>query len=396
MGHIEHAKRSLVPLIDRLNKYPIGLVDNEILREMLSILFTETEAYVASKFPLMEATISELSGSTKMSEEELLPLLNTMADKGIIMDMPYGDDVYYLLMPGVIGFIEFTFMKNRTDLPMDKLAKMMTDYFHHDPENGQAKEFFGSKTQLTRSLVYEEHIPVSSEIVSYESARDIIKNAEFGAAGMCYCRHKREHEGKSCKKGVPVEGTCISFNNGARFLARRGFAVEKTTEELLEIINMAHAHNLTHITDNIRNRPTFICNCCGCCCEIMTGIKMGYYDGVGKTSYIAVIDPEKCDYCGECFTACNVRAIARDKNASESRRVSAVDEKVCLGCGACISACSKGAISLIPRRGYIAPPKTKRSMFQSILREKGRMRPFVFHIAKKQITKIFKAGRGKG
>jgi len=390
MGHIEHSKKTLVPLIDRLNKYPIGLVDNEILREILSILFTETEAFVASKFPLMEATISELSRSTKMSNDELLPILNTMADKGIIMDMPYGDDVYYLLMPGVIGFIEFTFMKNRADLPMDRLARLMTEYFNNDPENGQAKEFFGSKTQLTRSLVYEEHIPVSSEIVSYESAREIVKNSEFGAASMCYCRHKREHEGKSCKKGVPVEDTCISFNTGARFLTRRGFAVEKTKEELLEIIDMAHAHNLTHITDNIRNRPTFICNCCGCCCEIMAGVKQGYFDGVAKSSYIAVIDPELCDYCGECFTACNVRAIARDKNAPDSRCVSAVKQQVCLGCGACISACSKGAISLIPRENYVVPPKSKRNMFQSILREKGRMRPYVFHIARKKVKKILK------
>ena len=59
MGHIENAKQHLVPLIDRLNKYPIGLVDNEILREILSLLFTEEEAFVASKFPLMEATLPE-------------------------------------------------------------------------------------------------------------------------------------------------------------------------------------------------------------------------------------------------------------------------------------------------------------------------------------------------
>jgi hypothetical protein len=40
MGHISGAKSNLVPLIDRLNQYPIGLVDNEILRELLSLLFT--------------------------------------------------------------------------------------------------------------------------------------------------------------------------------------------------------------------------------------------------------------------------------------------------------------------------------------------------------------------
>lgn len=392
MGHIANAKSSLVPLIDRLNKYPIGLVDNEILRELLSLLFDEKEAFVGSKFPLEEATLSELCRATKMDSEELLPVLESMADKGLIMDMPYGGKTYYLLMPGVIGFFEFTFMKHRKDIPVEKVARLMTEYFHQDPQNGQAKEFFGTKNQLTRSLVYGEHIPINSEVVSYESAREIIKNSDFGAAGMCYCRHKKEHEGKSCKKGAPVENVCISLGNGAKFLSRRGFAQQKSKEELLAIIDMAHDLHLTHITDNIRNKPTFICNCCSCCCEIMAGVQMGYFDGVAKTGYIATIDPEKCDYCGQCFTACNVKAIGLKKTyggKAKARRVSEIKQEICLGCGACISACEKGAISLIPREDYVLPKKNKRDMFKSILIEKHRLTPFITSRIKKEARKLF-------
>jgi len=388
MGHIADSKTNLIPLIDRLNKYPIGLVDNEILREILSLLFSEKEALVASKFPLHEATLSELSKRTQINNRELLPILESMADKGLVMDMPYNGTTYYLLMPGVIGFFEFTFMKNRTDLPLDKVAKLMTEYFHHEPTNGQFKEFFGSKTQLTRSLVYEEHIPVSSAITSYESAREIILRSDFGAAGMCHCRHKRQHEGKACKKGMPIEGTCISLGNGARFLSRRGFAQQKTKQELLDIIDLAHSRHLTHITDNIRNKPTFICNCCGCCCEILAGVKKGYFDGVGKTHFIATIDADRCDYCGDCFAACNVKAIGLDKTVA-SRRVSAINPEICLGCGACISACDKNAISLIPRYRPPVPPKSKRQMFKSILIEKRRLMPFVVDIVKTKINDLF-------
>lgn len=386
MGHITDSKSYLVPLIDRLNQYPIGLVDNEILRKMLAILFTEEEAYVGSKFPLMEATLDDLIRKTGYDGEKLLPILETMADKGIIMDMPYGDEVYYLLMPGVIGFIEFTFMKNRTDIPMDEVARLMSEYFHWDHEEGQAKEFFGSKTQLTRSLPYEEHIPVTSEIVSYDSAREIIMKTKYGAVSMCYCRHKREHEGKSCKKGAPVKGTCITLGRGSEFLVRRGFAEKKSKAELLEILKMAEDLRLTHTTDNIRNKPTFICNCCGCCCEIMSGVQAGYYKGVNKTPYIAVVDQDECDYCGECFTACNVKAIGLDKAASNSNgRVSMVKSEVCLGCGACIAACEKGALSLIPRGDYQLPPKTKRNMFMKIAYEKGRLGPLLTTRVKKKL-----------
>lgn len=390
MGHIASSKNSLIPLIDRLNKYPIGLVDNEILREILSLLFSETEALVASKFPLHEATLTELSKRTQMSGEELLSVLDSMAEKGLIMDMPYNGTTYYLLMPGVIGFFEFTFMKHRSDLPLEKIAKLMTEYFYQDPANGQRKEFFGSKTQLTRSLVYDEHIPLSSVITPYESAKEIIERSDFGAAGMCYCRHKRQHEGKECNKGMPVEGTCIALGNGARFLSRRGFAKEKTKAELLEIIDLAHSLNLTHITDNIRNKPTFICNCCGCCCEIMAGIKKGYFDGVAKTSFIATVNTDLCDYCGDCFTACNVKAIGLDKTKTfdRSKRVCAVNPKICLGCGACISTCDKNAISLIPRRRPQVPKKTKRDLFKSILIQKGRLTPFIVDIIKTKIKKL--------
>ena len=153
MGHHLGSKNSLVPLIDRLNKYPVGLVDSEKLRKILTLLFDHREAYVASCFPLEEATLCELSKRTKLSGEELLPVLERMADKGLIMDMPYGETTYYLLMPGLIGFFEFTFMKNRTDLPLKKVAQLMQEYMHESPQTGMAREFFGSRTPLTRSLV---------------------------------------------------------------------------------------------------------------------------------------------------------------------------------------------------------------------------------------------------
>ena len=220
MGHHLGAKSSIVPLIDRLNRYPVGLVDSTRLREILALLFDETEAFVASRFPLTEATLAELCRATRMPAAELAPVLERMADKGLIMDLPYGDEVYYLLLPGLIGFFEFTFMKRRTDLPLAEVAQLMNDYLTADPHQGQAREFFGSRTPLTRSLVYEEAIPVSSTVTSYEAAREIVRAAGFGAVGLCYCRHKQEHLGRSCARQAPVEGMCISLGTAARTISR--------------------------------------------------------------------------------------------------------------------------------------------------------------------------------
>lgn len=393
MGHHLGTKDSLVPLVDRLNKYPIGLVDSDKLREILSLLFDEREAFVASRFPLEEATLTELVRATGMEAAELILVLDTMANKGLVMDMPYADTTYYLLMPGLIGFFEFTFMKHRSDLPVERLANLMREYL----EESQAKEFFGSKTQLTRTLAYEEHIPVTSEIATYEQARAIIREAGFGAVGMCYCRHKKEHQGKRCAKGAPMEGICISLGSAAKFLSRRGFAEPKTEAELLAVIDRARDLHLTHVTDNIREKPSFICNCCRCCCELMAGVQMGFQEGIAKTGFTAVIDPERCDYCGTCFSACNVKAIGLPKDrtfATPKERFAEVRQAVCLGCGACISACEKQALRLLPAANRSLPPRLKRDLFVRILREKGRLSPFLISRLKKQLRRAFTLGRG--
>ena len=380
MGHLLSTKSSLVPLIDRLNRYPIGLVDSATLRKILALLFDEREAFVASHFPLGEATLDELAQATGIPAAALAPILEAMANKGLVMDMPYAGTTFYLLMPGLIGFMEFTFMRRRTDLPMAELARLMTEYLHENGRQGQAGEFFGSRTPLTRALVYEDRIPVSSQITPYEDARRIIRDADFCAVTTCYCRHKKEHLGQTCRKGAPVDGICMVLGEGARFLVRRGFAEERDKDAMLQTLDLARSLGLTHITDNVRDRPSFICNCCRCCCELLAGVQMGFADGIAKTPFVAAIDPERCDYCGECLKACNVKCIGLADDARglpRDQRHAAPDTAVCLGCGACLPGCERQAIALVPRTHPTTPPRNKAMLFAHLLWEKGRLMPFV-------------------
>ncbi|MDR3629517.1 MAG: 4Fe-4S binding protein [Desulfocapsaceae bacterium] len=388
MGHHQEGRDGLVPLIDRLNKYPIGLFDNDKLRRILELLFTQEEAFIASRFPLQEATLPELCRQTGIAAERLLPVLEQMADKGLIMDLPYGGVTYYLLMPGLIGFFEFTFMKQRADLPAEELAQLMTEYLCGDPGQGQGKEFFGSKTPLTRSLTYEEHIPVSSVITTYESAREIIRQSDFGAVGMCYCRHKKQHLHEDCRKGAPVEGICISLGTAARFMTRRGFAEERTTDQLLAVIDRARGLHLTHITDNIRHRPSFICNCCSCCCELLGGIRQGFAGGIARAAFTVGVDQGSCIGCGLCAQACNIAALDMQASGSAKKRRLAIRENLCLGCGACIGACPTGSLFLQPAVRPL-PPENKKDLFIKILKEKGRLTPFLVSGIKKKISRIF-------
>lgn len=385
MGHLVSGKSHLVPLIDRLNRYPIGLVDNEKLREILALLFSEEEALIASKFPLSEATSEELAKLTDIDVQALRPKLEQMANKGLVVDTPCGDTTYWMLMPGLIGFFEFTFMKRRTDLPMTEVARLMREYLH-EVRPGQAEEFFGSSTQLTRALAYEDKIPVTSKVTNWEDAREIVRNAGFGAAGLCFCRHQKEHLNETCNKGAPLDNICIALGKGAEFLVRRGFMKEKSIEELLAILDTARSHSLTHVTDNIREQPSFICNCCSCCCELMAGIKAGFPDGVAKTPFLVAVDEAACTLCGKCIKACNTDCVIPVKE----RRTVAIDETVCLGCGACLDACPENALFMVERQSRPKPPRTKGLMFTRILKEKGRLMPMAAAELKKNMKRLVK------
>ncbi len=388
MGHHSNTRDTIVPLIDRLNRYPIGLPDSNQLRQILEILFSEDEAFVASRFPLREASLSELIRATGFEKHALVEVLEKMADKGLVMDLPYNGKIYYLLLPGLIGFFEFTFMKQRQDLPIEELAQLMHEYLFEDPENLMGKEMFASKTPLTRSLPYEEHIPVHSLVTTYESARQIVREAGYGAIGMCYCRHKKEHLNQSCDKNAPTQEICISLGNAARFMVRRGFAQERRVEELLLVLDRARELNLTHITDNIRYKPSFICNCCSCCCELLGGVMRGFPLGVAKAGYTLEIAEQTCLGCGLCSKACNVEALVMSEHeGSSSKKIARVSEEKCLGCGACISVCKTGSLSLTPRVRP-EPPARKRDLFMRILKEKKRLTPFVVEGVKKKAMRV--------
>jgi ferredoxin len=392
MGHHLDGKSNIVPLIDRLNKYPIGLPDTDKLRQILAILFSEDEAYVASRFPLTEATLPELVKATAWEPERLKNQLEAMAEKGLVMDTAYGGKTYYLLMPGLIGFFEFSFMKQRNDLPVAELAQLMHEYLYGDPDQQMGREFFGSKTPLTRTLPYEEHIPVDSQVATYESAREIIKGASYGAIGMCYCRHKKEHLNQSCDKNAPTREICISLGTAAKFMVRRGFAEHRSKEQLLVILAQARDLKLTHITDNIRHKPSFICNCCSCCCELLGGVNQGFPMGIAKTNYTLQINSETCIGCGLCKKACNVTALELldVENGRKKKRMQVLFDN-CLGCGACISSCPTGSLSLIPAQRPQIPEK-KKDLFQQILKEKKRLTPFVISGMKNRIRRALRMG----
>ena len=116
MGHLVSLEDGYKQLVKRLDAGQVGLPEpldpdaRKGRQEILEILFSPEEAWLATRMPNMPAKLEEIATRTKINTEELLPRLNSMADKGIIMDIvnPRTNKALYMLSPPGVGFFEFS------------------------------------------------------------------------------------------------------------------------------------------------------------------------------------------------------------------------------------------------------------------------------------------------
>lgn len=369
MGHLIHDKDQVYRVLaERLNKNPVGAPINDTLMAILHRLYTETEAMVGSKFPLVPMNLKQIASITGIEEEQLKTILDGMANKGLVLDIPRKDTFYYMLTPVVVGFFEYTFMRVQDDVDLKVLAELFQSYFNNKEVRD---EFSGNDTKMMRTLVYEKLIPVAveTEVLTYERASEIIRQSGGGAISICPCRHKASHLGKSC--GAPLE-VCTSLGSAAEWIIRRGMGKPATVDELLRVLDQTEKLGLVHNCDNVLNKPAYICHCCGCCCVILTGINEAGKYATHPSNFVPELETETCTGCGTCAESCHIRAITM-KDDESGTEVPAVNKEICIGCGVCASACPSGSLTLSRRPVLHVPPDNAKEKFLRIAREKGRI-----------------------
>lgn len=368
MGHLVNSKEEVYrALAERLNRFPVGVVVNGLFLEILQKMFTESEALLGGKMPLLPMTLEKIADITGMSAKEMETTLEDMAGKGLVVDLPRKGEIYYVLSPLVVGFFEYTFM--RTGQPGQKeLAELFEKYF---ADISVRKELFGSSTKMFKAMVYESLIPVAvqTEVLSYERATEVIRQSGGGGIGVCACRHEASHHGRDCS--APKE-VCTSLGPTAEWLVRRGFARAATVDDLLRNLELTEKHGLVHLGDNVLNRPAFMCNCCGCCCGVLRTITESNIMSVHPSNFIPRVDAGSCLGCGQCSESCQVRAI-KITPGEGGIEIPLIDEGLCLGCGVCAAACPTGALSMDRRAVIHVPPNKKKDQMIAIALEKNKI-----------------------
>jgi len=373
------AKSAYKDLEERLNRFPQGTPPSETLYKILSLLFSEKEAEWVAQLPIKPFTVKTASRIWRLSLSESEKILDKLAGRAILLDSMYHGVKQYVLPPPMAGFFEFSMMRTRHDLDQKLLSELFYQYINIE-EDFVKDLFLGSETRLGRIFVQEEVLSRDNlvSILDFEKASHVIETASHIGISMCYCRHKKAHLGTACDAPMDI---CMTFNNVANSLINHQFARRVEISECMDLLHQAYQYNLVQCGENVRNKVSFICNCCGCCCEAMIAAKkFGMLHPVQTTSFIPKINTEKCTGCGKCLKVCPINAIDWElaNNENETDKKVRINQEICLGCGICVRECPNQSITLEKRKEEIITPVNSVHRIVLMAIEKGKLQELIF------------------
>ncbi len=346
---------------------PIGLPPTKLGVELrlLKHLFTPQEAKIAtmlkfSWFDKMEPLeiIYERVKNIGMSIEDLEHILDNIAKKGAIMSKKGNGKKTYCNALLMVGMFEFQ---------VNKLTKQFFKDIHQYLLEACAVEIFKTKINQLRTIPIEQSITPEHHVASFNDILQIIKDTQDPfMVTNCICRQGMDLIGRPCKMTDRRE-LCVAFGDSAQLYIDQGWGCSISKEEVLKIIRKNEEDGLVLQPANAQ-KPDFLCSCCGCCCELLSGLRiMPRPVEFISTNYYAKVDPELCTGCETCVERCHLNALKIEND------ISAVNCNKCVGCGNCVQVCPSEAIQLIKKEKETIPPKTLQDLFMNIMEKKSKI-----------------------
>ncbi len=345
-------------LARHLDNLPAGFPATETGVEIriLKRLFTPREAEIAAGLVMMPETVSAIAGRLKMVDAELAPVLYDMSRKGLIYRSGKNGKVYYMAAQFVVGIWEYHVKSLDLDLIKD---------FNEYSSSFMNKVWTETKTKQLRIIPISKSISAEMLTMPYDEAEQIIKKQSKIVVTPCICRTEHKMAGKGCDRPVEV---CLAFGSGAYYYEENGLGRNISQSEALEILAKGMEAGLVLQPGNSQ-KPTNICMCCGCCCQILKNLNN--LDEPAKavhSNYFAQVSADDCTGCGVCQERCQMQAIVVED-------VARVKIERCIGCGLCVTSCSFDAVHLIEKapEDRWTPPANTVETYINIAKERGKI-----------------------
>ena len=326
--------------------------DSGVELKILKKIFSPEEAEMASAMTGTSESIDAIAERLNLPPEDIEAQLMAMAGKGIIWGSKRKDGTKrFRLAPFVVGFYE-----EQWDIMDHEFAHLCEQYWNE----GGAAGIMRYEPSLHRVVPAQGSVKTEF-ILPYDDIKPLILQAKYFELRDCICRKQQDlMETRKCEFPLDV---CLVFSMKERPAGPHSI----TQKQALDVLDRAEEVGLVHTVSNVAKGIFYVCNCCGCCCQILRGInEFGIEQSVAKANYYAVVDPELCVGCGICEERCQVHACAVDE-------VSVIDLTKCIGCGICVTGCPNEAIQLNmrPDAEIIRPPEDYKAWEQQRLKNRG-------------------------
>ncbi len=341
-----------------LDNTPSGYPETEsgVEIRILKQLFTPQEAELTLSLVMMPEPIEPIAQRAGKKPEEIEPALIEMGKKGLIIHVHRGGKHSFMLLHFVVGIWEY--QVNRLT---KELIKDFNEYVPH-----LIKNQYKHKTQQMRVVPVKKAINTELNIMDYEQVEQIIQTQSKIIVAPCICRKEHNMMDRGCDKSVE---TCLIFGSGAYIYESRGIGRTISQTEALNIVKEGVKQGLVPQPSNSK-KPTNICLCCDCCCQILKNIKdLDEPAKIVSSNFQAKVDADECTGCQACEEICPMGAIEMDTENITAQ----VGINRCIGCGLCVTACAFDAIKLVDKiqKERIEPPANVLETYMTIAKEKG-------------------------
>jgi len=345
-------------LAHHLDRLPAGYPATEdgVELRILQRLFSAEEAGIALCLTMMPEAAASIAERTDRDTAILAPMLERMSRKGLIYRSSNGAQPHYMAAQFVIGIWEY----HLNDLDED-LIRDVNEYLPLLMKENWTRQ----ETKQLRVVPVAQSVSAEIRTMPYEIAEDIIRSQSKIVVSPCICRREHDMVGKGC--GKPME-VCLSFGGGAYYYEENGLGRSISQDEALETLRIGMEAGLVLQPGNAK-KPTNICMCCGCCCQVLKNLKT--LDSPAKvvhTNYYAEVIEDNCIACEACVERCQMDAVTVDD-------VARINADRCIGCGLCVPECPNEALVM---RQKVAgdqydPPANVVETYLNMAKERGLM-----------------------